>query len=176
MVGSDVEMGLAAIVGAMALSGIRTIAGANHYRAWPRSRGEAESTKQPRAIALAKQQHPGLTGIDKQIGLALFQAKAFERAIPVLMPARASEQIQVLLALARPMPAGQTDSAQAVFADLLQRHPDSPELHLLWGEVYASVSQNIQAEQEFRDALRANLRFRASSLQLGIASSEAEPA
>ncbi len=89
--------------------------------------------------------------VDKQIGLALFQAKEFERAAPALTQARLAEpdDMQVLLALGTAYARlGQTDAAQIVFADLLKRHPDSPELHLLWGQGYASVSQLGQAEEE----------------------------
>ena len=57
---------------------------------------------------------------------------------------------------------------KTVFADLLKRHPNSPELHLLWGQVYASVAQIEAAEEEFKEALRLNSASARRSLLIWV--------
>src|ERR1700750_1012524 len=92
------------------------------------------------AFESARRLNPRAPGIQKQIGLALFQAKEFRGAVPSLEAARAEQpdDMQVLLALGTSLARlQQLPQAQAVFADLLERHPNSAQLHLLWGQAYA---------------------------------------
>ena len=61
---------------------------ADHYRLGLDAAAKSNYTVAVRELSTAKQQNPRLPGIDKQLGLALFQAKEFEKAIPVLNTAR----------------------------------------------------------------------------------------
>src|SRR5581483_4020890 len=106
----------------------------DHYQLGFEGAAKGDYITAVREFSLAKRQNPKLPGIDKQIGLALFRAKDYQRAAIVLTEARREEpdDMQVLLALGSSLARlGKTDVAQRVFADLLKRHSDSPELHLL---------------------------------------------
>src|SRR4051794_28401253 len=122
-------------------------------------------------LQAASRQNPGFPGLQKELGLALFQAKDFGPAVVALGKARtaAPDDIQVLLALGTSLARlRQLEQAQAVFADLLQRHSQSPALHLLWGQAYASESQTDEAEQEFHEALRLDPKLAAAHYNLGL--------
>jgi Flp pilus assembly protein TadD len=103
----------------------------------------------------AEKLNPHADGIHKDLGLALFQDKQFSEAVTELGAARAEHpaDMQVLLALGTSLARLQRlDDAQAVFADLLRRYPNSAPLHLLWGQAYAAQAQDVPAEEEFREA------------------------
>jgi tetratricopeptide (TPR) repeat protein len=52
--------------------------------------------------------------------------------------------------------------------ELLKAQPDSPELHLLWGEAYASQFQDADAEREFRRAIELSPKLPWAHFDLGL--------
>ena len=72
MVGSGFRMRLVAIVGTIVFSANALTGEASHYELGVKAAADGKYEKAAREFTLEKQQHPGLAGIDKQIGLALF--------------------------------------------------------------------------------------------------------
>lgn len=145
--------------------------GAEHYDLGVKDVLKGEYIAAAREFALVKQTNPTLKGVDKQLGLAWFHSKAYQNAIPALQQARKQQpdDMQVLLALGTSLSrTGKVDAAQSVFADLLQRHQNSAELYLLWGQVYASVAQTANAETEFKEAVRLDPKLKGGHSNLGL--------
>ena len=141
-----------------------------HYRRGIDALGQRDFTVAIQEFQDALEIDSTLPDAQKQLGLAFFQGQQYESAIPPLKKARSQEpgDAAVLLGLGTSLAkTHHRQEAQAAFVDLLKSNPDSADLHLLWGEAYASQFKDGEAEQEFRRALELSPKLPWAHFDLG---------
>jgi tetratricopeptide (TPR) repeat protein len=153
------------------LGGSENVAAREHFRLGEQAAAQKNFAVAAREFEAARSSDPNFPGIEKQLGLAFFQLRDYATALPSLQQASSRQigDIQILLALGiclakmdRPA------DAQAVFVDLLRKYPDSPQLHLLWGEAYASQGLDSEAEHEVRQAIQLSPTLAGAHFDLGV--------